>query len=591
MSQVGARLRGRTLQAVFSGALCCGFCARSMAQTAPPLQPATSSTAEVSSHDTPVTFTSKVNLVSVPVVVRDQRGHALGTLNREDFQLFDRGKLQVITKFTVERSGTPAIPVVVGVLGNDEKSPETSTAPPPPFAVAEHFIAYLFDDVHLSAEDLARVRLATQQHLSKTLDPTSRAAIYTTSGLGSLDFTDDREKLTEALNRLHPSSSPLTSPVNCPDISYYEADLMLNKNDPQAWQIAESDTLACGLLPPNSTLASAQPFAQAAAMQVINIGEAESNRVLDIAKDLVRRMSGVPGTRNIVLISPGFYLTEKYVVDEALLVDRAIQANVTIGALDARGLYTVIPGGDASHPGVVTVSPGVRAGYDVAIASANEDILGGLAASTGGKFFHNDNGLEEGLNDVAARPEFVYVLGFSPQNLKYDGSYHALKVTLNDPKGFNLQARRGFYAPKHIADPAEEAKEEVREAVFSREELNDISVDLNMQFFKSSDTIAKLAVMTRVDLKHLRFRKIEDRNKDTLTIVTGLFDRNGNYVSGVQKTVELNLLDKTLEAMPASGTTVKTNFDVAPGSYVVRMVVRDSEGQTMAARNGVVQIQ
>jgi len=218
-------------------------------------------------------------------------------------------------------------------------------------------------------------------------------------------------------------------------------------------------------------------------------------------------------------------------------------------------------------------------------------VLGGLADSTGGKFFHNDNGLEQGLDQVAARPEYVYVLGFSPQNLKYDGSYHALKVTLKDPKGFNVQARRGFYAPKHLADPQEEAKEEIREAVFSRDEMNDFAVDLNMQFFKSSDTIAKLAVMTRVDVKHLQFRKVEDRNKDTLTITTGLFDRNGNYVAGVQKTVEMNLLDKTLEAMPASGVTVKTNFDVAPGSYVIRMVVRDAEGQTMAARNGVVQIQ
>ena len=35
---------------------------------------------------------------------------------------------------------------------------------------------------------------------------------------------------------------------------------------------------------------------------------------------------------------------------------------------------------------------------------------------------------------------------------------------------------------------------------------------------------------------------------------------------------------------------MKTSFDVAPGSYVVRLVVRDSEGQTMAARNGVVEI-
>lgn len=570
-------LRGRALRAVLPWALCC---APSGAQ-----QP--SGTAEVSSHDAPVTFSTKVNLVSVPVVVRDRQGHALGTLNRDDFALLDRGKLQLITKFSVERSGTPAIPVVIGT---DEKTPETSAGAPAPFAVAEHFIAYLFDDVHLTAEDLGRVRVAATHHLAKTLDATTRAAIYTTSGLGSLDFTDDREKLTDALNRLHPSASPLTSALNCPDISYYEADLMINQNDAQAWAIAEADTIACGLMPPNSTAADAEPLARGAAMQVLAVGEGETKRVLDVTKDLVRRISGVPGSRNIVLISPGFYLTEKYYQDETDLFDRAIRNNVTIGTLDARGLYTVIPGGDASTRGAVTLAPGVRASWDYTIATANEDILSAMAENTGGKFFHNDNGLEEGLDQVAARPEFVYVLGFSPQNLRYDGSYHALKVTLKDPKGFTVQARRGFYAPKHLADPAEEVKEEIREAVFSRDEMNDIGIELNLQFFKSSDIRASLGVLARVDLKHLQFRKVEDRNKNTLTIVSGLFDRNGNFISGIEKTVEMNLRDQTLQTLPASGITVRTNFDVGPGSYVVRLVVRDSEGQTMAARNGVVQI-
>jgi VWFA-related protein len=581
MSHVGVGLRGRTLHTLLAAALCC---AQAPVQT----PPAASTTAEVTSHDAPITFSSKVNLVSVPVVVRDRQGHALGTLNQEDFQLFDKGKPQIITKFSVERSGTPAIPVVVG---SDEKAPQASGPAPAPFAIAEHFIAYLFDDVHLSPEDLVRVRIAAQRHLSKTLDATSRAAIYTTSGIGTLDFTDDQAKLTDALNRLQPSSSPLSSPLNCPDISYYEADLILNQNDPQALQIAEADTKACGTVAPNASAAVVEQMARGAAMQVLSVGEGESTRVLNVTEDLVRRMSGAPGSRNIVLVSPGFYLTTKHFPDETDLIDRAIRGNVTIGTLDARGLFTIIPGGNASQKGATTVASGVRALQEQSMALANEDILAALAENTGGKFFHNDNGLEEGLDQVAARAEFIYVLGFSPQNLKYDGSYHALKVTLTNPKGFTLQARRGFYAPKHIADPQEEAKEEIREAVFSRDEMNDFAVDLNMQFFKSSDVLAKLAVMTRVDLKHLQFRKVEDRNKDTLTIVTGLFDRNGNYVTGVQKTVDLNLLDKTLQAMPVSGVTVKTNFDVAPGSYVVRMVVRDAEGQMMAARNGVVQIQ
>jgi hypothetical protein len=111
-----------------------------------------------------------------------------------------------------------------------------------------------------------------------------------------------------------------------------------------------------------------------------------------------------------------------------------------------------------------------------------------------------------------------------------------------------------------------------------------------MQFFKSSDVAAKIAVMARVNVKNLRFRKAGGRNNDNLTIFSGVFDRNGNYIAGMQKVVELRLQDATLEKVLSSGITVRTNFDVAPGSYVIRLVVRDSEGQTMAARNGVVEI-
>jgi hypothetical protein len=35
---------------------------------------------------------------------------------------------------------------------------------------------------------------------------------------------------------------------------------------------------------------------------------------------------------------------------------------------------------------------------------------------------------------------------------------------------------------------------------------------------------------------------------------------------------------------------VRTSFDVKPGSYMIRLVVRDAEGQLMAAENGAVEI-
>src|SRR5262249_29156549 len=151
-------------------------------------------------------------------------------------------------------------------------------------------------------------------------------------------------------------------------------------------------------------------------------------------------------------------------------------------------------------------------------------------SGTGGTFFQNNNDFNEGFERLAAPPEFVYILGFAPQNLKYDGSFHTLKVTLKT-KGFTVDARRGYYAPKHALDPAEQAKQEITEALFSRDEMQDIPVDLQTQFFKPFADEAKLAVVAKVDLRHLQFRKEDGRNKNTLVILSGVFERNGKLVS------------------------------------------------------------
>jgi hypothetical protein len=82
---------------------------------------------------------------------------------------------------------------------------------------------------------------------------------------------------------------------------------------------------------------------------------------------------------------------------------------------------------------------------------------------------------------------------------------------------------------------------------------------------------------------------VEDRNHDNLKVVMALFDNNGNFLSGVERGITLQLKDTTLATLNKTGIRVKLNFDTQPGTYMVRVVVRDSVGEQLGATSqGVV---
>jgi uncharacterized protein (DUF2141 family) len=255
-----------------------------------------------------------------------------------------------------------------------------------------------------------------------------------------------------------------------------------------------------------------------------------------------------------------------------------------INTIDARGLY-VSSLFDASHR--FTPSP-----EKVRLVTTEEsiinDVLGELAEGTGGLFFHNRNDIDQGLLQAASVPEVSYILGFMPQNLKLDGKYHHLKVTLVNKEKWTLQARHGYFAPRGESNPEATAEEEVRQAVFSQEEMGELPIECQTQYFSTANG-AHLTVVARIATNTLKFRKAEDRSNDNLTLVTAIFDENGNILKGEQKNIELRLKDATRERVNKEGLQLKFGFDLQPGSYLVRIVVRDSEGAQMAALNrGVV---
>ena len=541
------------------------------------------SQAEVATSDTPTTFRIHVNVVLVRAVVRDQEGKVIEGLKKEDFQLLDDNKPQIISTFAVERPTFHSRRVEAGPAEVEANAPSATVAFP------ERFVALVFDDIHLNMEDAVFARSAANKVLD-TITAADRVGIYSTSGAIDQDFTKDLGVLRNTILRVIPRPLYGNSTGNdCPNISYFQAEQMLKFRDTDAIGMANADALVCAYNDDPRLYGDAVRLAKTKAEMVLNQGDADIDAAFQRLAEYVRRLSAKPGERIVAFISPGTASTEAS-RNLSELIDRAVKANVVVDTIDARGLYTPDLG-DISEPSALAAqSEGAFSRFRMREQSLAGEILGSMAGGTGGTWFHNRNDIDVGLRRIISAPPVSYVLSFSPQNLKLDGHYHTLKVKVGQGRDLVVQARRGYFAPKAAKDPAAQAQAEIEEVLVSRDELNELPIELKTQFFMKDSTQATLSVLAHIDLKAMSYRKADGRNCNDLTLATAIFDQNGNYTIGGEQTLKMRMLDATLVRLRDPGLTVKSTYDLKPGTYLVRLVVRATESAQMAARNQTVVI-
>ena len=186
--------------------------------TTQPQKPETEPKPQVSTEDTVSTFKLRVNLVQVHVIVRDSAGKPVENLHKEDFQLYDNGKLQPITTFGIEdaQSRKERMEAAAKTRVSEEESGPAATA-----ALPERFVALTFDDIHLETIDVASMRAAAERFID-SIGPADRVGIFTTSGQLTQDFTSDKDVLKKKLLGLMPRGqlTRSTGANACPNVSY-----------------------------------------------------------------------------------------------------------------------------------------------------------------------------------------------------------------------------------------------------------------------------------------------------------------------------------------------------------------------------------
>jgi len=201
---------------------------------------------EVRAHSVPyvppapaTTLRTQVNLVEVPVVVRDGKHHAIAGLTQSAFEIYDAGKKQTITNFTVE-TFTP------GTVPGPGTRPPATADPTSHGAHASRYIVLCFDNLTTNFDSLKRTKDAALKFIHNSLAPDDLVAVVATASSGSSTFTADPAALAEAIDKITPQRR-LSDDLGggCPRITAYQAYLITNHLDNETLEGVAAEDMAC----------------------------------------------------------------------------------------------------------------------------------------------------------------------------------------------------------------------------------------------------------------------------------------------------------------------------------------------------------
>ena len=502
---------------------------------------------------------------------------------------------------------------------------------------------------------MAAARDAAERYISTDLQPQDRVAVFITGAMLT-DFTSDPKLMHEALLKLRSNPRSRTLDHDCPQLSDFQAQQIMenpNNQNIDAWKVANTEFAACdtgsqpqamaggagssgGMPSGNSAGPSpgpgggSSPAGPGSSMPGTSGGSMTgagalvagfaSNLILQHARNITEQAlvqaranlnaiervmtytSRMPGQRTVILVSSGF-LSQSVQNQIDQLIDRSLRAQVVMSALDPKGLQIFMREMDVTQAGAPSEGS-VRVGHslDSTAELVTTGVLSDVADGTGGEFFHNKNDLKVGFNALAGSPAY-YVLAFAPTDVRPDGKFHPIKVTLTEKeKGASIQARRGYFAPINDAPRVLDAREkepanaesplekQLREMTTSKKDIEQLPVELTAKPSAADGGTHVLAVSTHLDTKSLHFQKQGDRNTNTVVFVFAVFDKNENLLDAQLRRAKVNVSDAQLPALFAAGLDLSLTFPLKPGTYRVREVVSESKDHQITAFSRTVTI-
>lgn len=509
-------------------------------------------------------FRSSLDMVSVDVVVRDRDGAVVRNLKLEDFELFEDGRPQQVRTFAFQAitAATSSVMTAELLAGAEDRlraaaaQPPGASAAPVPAAPAapqpmrsedlagRRLVVLLFDVSSMEPEDVQRSVDSARKYVADQMTPADLVAVATVSALLDVvtDFTSDKPRVLAALDTLGWTEGTAPAPVDAGTAATDEEAAAATEATEEA--VSELDLF-------NNDM-------RLRALKTL----AESLQPIDQKKAIVYFRAGMQrgGQDNQVELRAA--------------INAAVRANVSIYAIDTRGLQAVVPGGGASQASGrgQGLFSGRGMSQQFARLMSSQDTLTTLSSDTGGRAFTDTNDFGEAFDRVRRDMSAYYLLGYATTNPARDGRFRRIQVRVKTA-GLRVEARAGYYADRDFAHTARGDREsQLQQQLFAAVSDTDLPVLVTSSYFRVAAD--KFYVPVSVAVPGAFVPVEAGKQAATLDILGLVSDEQGRPVGRIRQTLKLPAGD----AATLAGTQVlyQSAVTLPPGRFGIKVVAREN---------------
>ena len=499
-------------------------------------------------------FVLKANadLVLTNVVARDAKtGELVKGLKQSDFKIYENGSEQQISTFDFESvdMATPLKEATVSGLAAGPTGSKAVVVAKPEELRNHRLIVMFFDLTSMQPEDLERSVEAAQLFLKTKMQPADLIALVSLGDTLTVDqdFTADKNALIREVGAYNGTEGQ----------GFAEG---ANANSNQV-----EDTTA--YTPDES-----------------EYNDLNTDRELFALRAISQSLAKINEKKSLLYFSGG--ISRDGIENEASLrsaINSAVRADISIYSVDTRGLQAIGPLGDASTGSLRgqgafnggSLTNNMQSNFDT------QEVMATLSSDTGGKAFFDSNDFAPAFAQVQKDTSAYYAIGFHSSDPARDGKYRKLTVKITRP-GIKLDYRPGYYAPADFKHSGKEDREqELQDQLASDLPATDIAVYMDAMYFRLDANRYYMPVSLVVPGSQIPFVKGGDKDKATLDIIGAVIDDTKRPVGRVRDTVKLNL-DASLAARQKN-IQYTTSFNLPPGKYQIKFVVRENETGRMGS--------